>query len=125
MTDTVTPLPWSTNERRQFHVTARQVFDNPDVHPRLCRSWKPWERASCSGCVLRGYHVRDGKGSFRRDEGGPDYAGWARIYVEAGIPIPLIWKAAFARERASDNRRYAEALERSIVTFGVTFLPLD
>lgn len=52
---------------------------------------------------------------------GPNYAGWARVYVEARKPIPQKWKQAFEAERKSDNKAYAAALEEVIAHFGVRF----
>lgn len=65
-----------------------------------------------------GAHSLNGR---KATEDGPNYAGWARVLVEAGRPIPALWTDAFQRERDSDNRQYAQALERSIATFGLRF----
>lgn len=80
-------------------------------------------RMNCGACVLRGYEPRGGWGdgfSVKRD--GPYYSGWARVYVEARMPIPEKWKDAFERERNSDNKLYAAALEEAIKYFGITFV---
>lgn len=53
---------------------------------------------------------------------GPNYAGWARVYVEAGVSIPAKWRKAFEAERArTDNPAYTKKLEEVIAHFGVTF----
>lgn len=62
---------------------------------------------NCAACAIR-----------TGGEEGPNYAGWARVYVEAGQPIPGKWRDAFERERHSDNKAYAQALEESIAHFG-------
>lgn len=104
---------WTETEANQLRMIARQLFTHyKHNNSRL-------ERESCSACVLRGYEPRGGFGdgySVKRD--GPNYAGWARVYVEAGYSIPKRWKTAFEKELQSDNKAYAEALAKSVATFG-------
>lgn len=79
-------------------------------------------RMNCGACALEGYEPRRGWGdgfSVKRD--GPNYAGWARVYVEACRVIPNKWKGAFRRELRSDNKAYTQALWVSILLFGVRF----
>jgi hypothetical protein len=71
---------------------------------------------NCGACALEGRKVGD---DHEPRVEGPNYSGWARMYVEAKRPIPLMWRGAFARELASDNQAYADALRKSIMTFGV------
>ena len=75
------------------------------------------ERESCSACVLRGFVSESAREDGYRSEDGPNYAGWARCYVQAQYPIPAAWRAAFAQE-GHDNRAYYDALGRDLVTFG-------
>ena len=49
----------------------------------------------------------------------PNYAGWARIYVEAGQTITKKQADAFMQELESDNTAYVEALKQSILYFGL------
>ena len=81
------------------------------------------ERENCGACVLRGYKPRGGWGDPESDakDAGPNYAGWARCYVQAGYSIPRKWRKAFERETASTNRRYVEALARDVATWGVRY----
>lgn len=111
--------PWSTEEARHHHATALQCLTRHD-HPITDHS--QLTRENCGACVLGGYRPRGGWGDPETDapNAGPNYAGWARIYVEAGHPIPLKWRKAFA-DQGSDNRAYYDALGRSLVTFGVRF----
>lgn len=77
------------------------------------------ERANCGACVLNGY----GDKKLANEERlplQPNYAGWARIYVCAGKPIPTEYRKAFISELDSENRSYAEALRRDIEEFGLT-----
>jgi hypothetical protein len=75
-------------------------------------------RSNCGACVLAGYI--DPRDRAERHIGdGPNYAGWARVYVQAGRAIPRHWRRAFRAELRSENRQYAEALARDVVTYGV------
>lgn len=76
-------------------------------------------RENCGACVLRGYLSDSARADGRTDADGPNYAGWARVYVECGRVIPAQWRAAFEEQRNSDNHAYAHALEVSINTYGV------
>lgn len=104
---------WTPKEARQHRLIAQRIYSvhdhNPSDRDKLTRE-------NCAACILHGYRPQDSE--LKRSEG-PNYAGWARILVEAGVTIPAVWREAFAAERASDNHRYAEALERSILTYGV------
>ena len=91
---------------------------------RLCVVRDQLTRENCGACVLGGYRPRDdwGDPELDTDAAGPNYAGWARIYVEARRVIPKRWEAAFlAQLHTPDNLRYAEAVARSVVTFGYRF----
>lgn len=81
----------------------------------------PLTRENCGACVLNGYISRDDRQNGARDSDGPNYAGWARIYVQAGRHIPAKWHKAFDAELASDNQAYSDALRRDIYIFGVRF----
>lgn len=75
-------------------------------------------RENCGACMLNGYH----DAQFARDEQTdiqPNYAGWARVYVEAGKTIPAKYRAAFISELDEENRAYAEALRTDVRTFGL------
>jgi len=100
-----TVRPWPAAEARHHQNTARRVLG--DRHYDVNHTLDP-DPDNCAACAIR-----------TGGEEGPDYAGWARIYVEGQKPIPKKWRAAFGRERASDNHAYAHALERSIKTFGM------
>jgi hypothetical protein len=114
---------WSDIERDDYGNTARNVmYGDPYHNSGACRRGGPDERENCAGCVLRGYTPRGGWGddiNVRRD--GPNYAGWARVYVESQTAIPARWRDAFERELHSDNEAYAAALALSVATFGVHF----
>ncbi len=110
--------PWSTEEGRHHHATAMQCLTRHD-HPMSDRS--QLTRENCGACVLNGYEPRwVDRSEHNTATDGPNYAGWARIYVEAGRAIPEKWRAAFA-DQGKDNRAYYDALGRSLVSFGVRF----
>ena len=71
------------------------------------------ERESCGACCLNGYHPRGERRDFI------NYAGWARLYIQAGKFIPQNVRFDFLAELASDNRPYAEALKQDIKDFGI------
>lgn len=90
-------------------------------------------RSNCGACALSGYGLTDR--DIRRC--GPDYAGWARVYVQAGRPVPIGWSAPLWRELAGAGRidpdgqtgdandRYGNALRRDVATFGLMFATPD
>lgn len=65
---------------------------------------------NCGPCELRSTHRGQG----------PNYSGWARIYVQAGRTIPKIIAKAFIKELESDNKAYANALKADIAYYGLT-----
>jgi hypothetical protein len=97
-------------KRLQEHLIARQLLTRHD-HPTWTRD--QLTRENCGACVLNGYHP---KGEPRTDI---NYAGWARVYVQAGKTIPSNLFMAFLAELASDNRAYANALLGDIEYFGI------
>jgi len=103
--DSSTVKLWPPAEARKHKATARAILE--EAHYEKGHTLNP-DPDNCQACAIR-----------LGGEDGPNYAGWARIYVEAQRPIPKKWERAFALERASDNRAYAHALERSIKTFGM------
>lgn len=130
-------LVWTDDERRRHADTARNVMrherwhdtgrvpaDYADTYPD---GWPADEfadiRSSCGGCALRGHgaHDDDGWAPF-----GPNYAGWARIYVESGTPVPDVWRDAFLSELDDTDddgtvTPYARCLRVSVRTFGVRY----
>lgn len=124
MAATVEAAPWPADVAASLERSARQMFYGDDWHNSGgCRREGRLGRENCGVCCLLGYEPRGGFGdgySVRRE--GPNYSGWARLYVEARRPIPAKWREAFRRELARDaNHAYADALARSVVTFGARF----
>lgn len=102
MNNTVAIERWPAKDARHHQSTAKRLFweGHSYAHEGV-------DADNCSFCALT-----------TGDEDGPNYAGWARLYIEAQRPMPSKWKAAFQRELDSNNRAYALALRRSIATFG-------
>lgn len=68
-------------------------------------------RENCGACVLNGYHAT---------KDGPNYSGWARVYVQASKAIPRKWWDAFeAQLQDHDNPGYVSALKTDIATWGI------
>lgn len=110
--------PWDDEERRKLRNTALQCLTRHD-HDFRFRSKADANlcRANCGACVLNGYRDRDD--DEHDPKSGPNYAGWARIYVEARRMIPRKWTAAFLAEFSrTDNLAYVEALRRDVASFG-------
>lgn len=123
----LTAPPWTADSGRyntpdQLGAMARQVFNDPYHMRRTCYIEGRLGRENCGACVLGGYEPRGGyEDGYKVKRDGPNYAGWARMYVEARRMVPANWRDAFTRELNSDNHAYADALARSVVTFGVAF----
>jgi hypothetical protein len=98
---------------------ALQLLNRHDHNPS---DKSPLTRESCGACVLGGYIPRymAGEEGYKKSDG-PNYAGWARVYIQARRVIPRKWNKAFHAELESDNTAYASALQRDIEVFGVTF----
>lgn len=102
----------------QEHKKDRAIAERMMAEACIGSSDK-YHAGNCQHCSLRGI----GKGSTIETEGGflsPNYAGWARVYVQAGREIPSRFALAFLEEtRRTDNAEYAEALRKDVRYFGV------
>jgi hypothetical protein len=105
------------NDKREQRI-AWQLLAR---HDHNASDRDPMTRENCGACVLNGYISRDDRRNGAKNSDGPNYAGWARVYVQAGTRIPRKWHKAFEAELASDNQAYSDALRRDIHIFGVRF----
>ena len=94
--------PWSDREAWHYKNTAQSCFRHSYQHSTP-------DPDNCCACALR----------VETDPDGPNVAGWARLFVEAGYSMPELWRDAFNRELNSSNIMYAAALKRSLLTFGM------
>lgn len=99
---TLTETKWTDKEAAHYRATARDCFKHSYNHGEKS------DPDNCCGCALRETSREDG----------PNVAGWARLYVEAGYPIPTVWREAFEGELNSLNHLYKAALLKSLLTFG-------
>lgn len=91
--------PWSADEARSLRGTARACLSRHDCgpHPR-----DRMARENCGACVLNASEH-------------PNYAGWERLFVQAGRKVhPSALAAALAR---TDNLPYVNALRRDLATW--------
>ena len=96
---------WANNK-----VVAPNLFRR---HDHNLSDTSPETRENCGACILGGYHPKGERRDFI------NYAGWARVYIQAGKFIPQNLHYAFLAELASSNRAYAEALKQDIKDYGI------
>lgn len=90
--------PWYSSEAMKLRNTARYLMNDHGPHDdQLARD-------NCGACAL---------GRF-------DYAGWLRVYVEAGLPVPRDRFVEELERARTENELYYRAILRDIVTFGIT-----
>jgi hypothetical protein len=112
---TITPHDEAT--AKTLRRLALQVFTHN--HPSAYRSEREKDlvKSNCGACAITGYKgvVSDGVVTA------PNHAGWARVFVQAGVPIPAAYREAFEDARVSENTLFAAGLAQDIATFGVTY----
>lgn len=117
--ESIRTTPHPAHEAKRLRAQARAMFSRHD-HTDEFQDAEEEDlvRYNCGACRLRGY-------SPLADEPGmapqPGYGSWARVYVQAGLPIPAVFREAFEDERVSENTGYAAGLATDIGTFGVKF----
>lgn len=93
-----------------LNIFATQCFGRNDK----------FHKGNCVHCCLRGESRTD-----TADEKGlePNYAGWARLYVQAGREIPACFANAFLNElERIDGPSYVKALKEDISYHGLTII---
>lgn len=114
---------WPYLEARKMRDTARAILHDPQHPANHHGDYDQLSVTSCSFCVLHGI-----AGAMYPDDEhdatkGPNYSGWERLYVQAGVTIPDAWRPAFAwwltSEGMDENASYAAALARDVATFGL------
>ena len=69
---------------------------------------------NCGACTL----ARAGKDGTDPEQM-PNYAGWLRVYVQAGEAVPQTWLEAEMVRAANENPAYYSAIMRDIATYGI------
>lgn len=100
------------NAQEQHENDKRTAFALLRRHDHSATN-DPEVRENCGACVLNGYHQKGERRDFI------NYAGWARVYIQAGKRIDKKIQFAFLAELASENRAYADALKDDIRQFGI------
>ena len=100
-----TPEKHEMNKKIALQCLNRHDHNKSDNSPET--------KESCGACCLNGYHPKGERRDFI------NYAGWARLYIQAGKFIPNNLKFAFLAELASTNRSYADALREDIKEYGI------
>lgn len=99
---------------KELTAQARHILAVPCIGKNV-----RYHGGNCQACALHGV----GGGDNVTDYSGapaPNYAGWARIYVQARKAIPARFARGFLLELASDNKSYAEELADDISHYGLT-----
>lgn len=98
----VTYLPWDKETAADLRNTAFRLTRHEDYPHRR-------DVDNCGACAL----------DRMNDIQAPNYAGWLRLYIAMGRPIP---KDHYEDEIAgtADNPAYHAAIQRDIATFGIT-----
>lgn len=112
---TMSGEPWTPEEQQRQMSLKGGVMRHDHGPVTGDREERNLVRANCGACVLDGYRDRDDD-EWPRDE--PNYAGWARVYVELTRMIPVKFMPGFERAINEDSP-YGEALRRDILTYGV------
>lgn len=110
--------PWDDPTRENEARMARAILRGDEGHQKGCASgaFRVWERDTCGTCAALGWGAHNEE---HPPHEGPNYAGWARVYVQAREPIPRAWMPAFlAHLNDEENDGYREALRRDVATFG-------
>lgn len=68
---------------------------------------------SCANCNCPSLEIKDAEA--------PGHAGWLRLYVEAGRPMPREAFSAELARAAAENVRYFDAVMRAVTEYGVKF----
>lgn len=110
--------PWPSDVRAREGRMARAMVRGDEYHQKVCGrgALRTWERESCGTCALLGWRPPNDN---EWPTGRPNYGGWARVYVQAGEPIPRAWLPAFVDElNDAESASYRECLRRDVATWG-------
>lgn len=97
-----TSAPWNDETKRSLIACANNVSRHEDYpHSR--------DVDNCGACALNGYTETDA----------PNYAGWLRIYLALGRPVPRKHYETEMAYASAENVPYHDAILRDVATFGI------
>lgn len=97
---------WDSDTTRRLRATATHIFSDHGPHGGQL------ERDNCGACAVASYTEQDP----------PNYAGWLRVWIQAGKPVPRQHYETEIAEAQAENASYYEAIIRDVETFGLTFV---
>lgn len=100
----ITWLPWDEKKAADLRAQAADCAAHGSHADRIAHD-------NCPGCALR-----------YSDDEAPDYAGWLRIYVQLGKPVPRQHYDTEMAYAEKDNPPYRDAVLRDVATFGIEFV---
>lgn len=99
---------WGPLEAKTLRGMSHQKLNS---HGHSAADTDPLTLENCGAHALHGYEAT---------ADGPNYTGWARVYVQSGTPVPSKWCDGFWRELHDDeNPLYVAALVLDIATWGL------
>lgn len=101
MTTNIIYLPWDAKKAADLRAQAADCAAHGSHADRIARE-------NCPGCALR-----------YSDDEAPDYAGWLRIYIELGRPVPRQHYDTEMAYAEKENTAYHDAIMRDVATFGI------
>jgi len=105
--DTVSGMDmWDSPTARSLQARARRIFADHGPHDGQL------ERDNCGACAVAAY----------TEQTPPNYAGWLRVWIEAGRPVPRQHYETEIAQAQVENVGYYEAILRDVETFGISFV---
>lgn len=98
-------MKWDTDKAKQLTRQARVILSDHGPHSDQIA------RDNCGACAVNKY----------TDTDAPNYAGWLRVYIEAGKPIPRQHYQTEMAYAERENIAYRDAILRDIETYGITY----
>ncbi len=96
---------WDADTADKLRAIAVNIFSDHGSHTDQV------SRENCRACAI---------GTFTEHDR-PDYAGWVRLWIQAGWRVPRQHYEAEIAEAQQENPKYYEAILRDVETFGLTF----
>lgn len=94
---------WDVAKARELQATAVRIFSEHGPHDDQLG------RDNCAACAVATFTEQDR----------PGYAGWLRLWIQAGWRVPRQHYEAEIAEAQQENPSYHEAILRDVETFGL------